>query len=76
VQRVLEREAKARKRDAAEVPVVEVAPLPDRHDEATAARQRAMHVFDGIDDTFADIDRRTAEILARTEALLADIGES
>ena len=74
VKRILEREAQ-RRRHEPEAPSVQVAPLPDRHSEATAARQRAMQVFDGIDDTFADIDRRTAEILARTEALLADMGE-
>lgn len=48
-------------------------PLPDRHLAGVQARRQAIAVFDGIDDTFADIDRRTAELLARTERLLADL---
>ncbi|WP_155832261.1 hypothetical protein [Gordonia alkanivorans] len=74
VKRIIDRDAEHRTQFVTPPPV-EVAPLPDRHAEATAARHRAREVFDGIDDAFDDIDRRTADLLARTEALLANIGE-
>ena len=51
----------------------EVPALPDHHQLGVQARKRAQAVFDGVDDTFADIDRRTAEILERTEQILAGL---
>lgn len=53
-------------------PIV-VPALPDRHHDGVEARRKAMNVFDGIDDTFADIDRRTAELLERTEQILSGL---
>lgn len=47
--------------------------LPDHHADGLAAKRRAAAVFDGIEDNFADIDRMTADLLARTEQILADI---
>ena len=59
--------------EAAEPDLEASDPLPDRHLAGVQARRQAIAVFDGIDDTFADIDRRTAELLARTERLLTDL---
>ena len=67
VQRVLDRTAP----ESSDEPEPVIVPaLPDHHNDGVQARKRAMEVFDGIDDTFADIDRRTAELLERTEQIL------
>lgn len=47
--------------------------LADIHSQAVAARQSGLEQLSGLDDTFVDIDRRAAELLARTEQLLADL---
>lgn len=49
-------------------------PLPDDYGRGVAARLAAADEFEGVDGTFAEIDRRTEDLLARTEALLAEFG--
>ena len=76
VQHVLDRvNAPAEPELEPEDDMVAAAPVPDRHDQHVQARHAAVRVFDGIEDTFAEIDRRTADLLARTEQILADLGQ-
>jgi hypothetical protein len=75
VQHVLDRTNPPAEPDLEPEDIVATAPLPDRHDQHVQARHDAVHVFDGIEDTFAEIDRRTADLLARTEQILADLDQ-
>ncbi|WP_288336635.1 hypothetical protein [uncultured Gordonia sp.] len=60
--------------ETAEPDLEATSPLPDRHLAGIAARRQAISDFDSIDETFDLIDRRTTELLARTERLLTDLG--
>lgn len=72
VQRILDRTKPEEPDRPVEVP--KPPPLPDRYGHGIEARKSAEHAFDGIGDVYADIDKRTADLLERTERLLAEFG--
>ena len=69
-QTLADRHTPANEKDCAAIPVAD---LPDTYDDGVSARRRATADLDDLDDIFTVLDQRTAELLQRTEHLLAQV---